>query len=72
MIKHEMEALVNIENELLTLFNTAKQDENHDLCFRILAALGKARPFAPTLITLSNADIESLIDACANARQNKR
>jgi hypothetical protein len=72
MIKHEMEPLVNIENELLILFNTAKQHENHDLCFRILAALNKTRPSTPPLTTLSNADIESLIDACTNARQNKR
>ncbi len=71
-IKHKMEANVNIESELLTLFSIAKQHENHDLCLRILATLGKTHPPPLTLATLSNTDIESLIDACTNARQNKR
>ncbi len=56
---------MNIEHELLTLFALAKDQENFDLCFRMLTALGKRHAAAITLDTLSDADIESLIDACA-------
>lgn len=56
---------MNIEHELLTLLTLAKDQEKFDLCFRILTTLGKRTPVAITLDTLSDADIESLIDACA-------
>jgi hypothetical protein len=55
---------MNIHNELLRLYQCAIDADQHDLAFRILACLAKLKPNTLSIDTLSDADIEKIIDEC--------
>ena len=52
---------MNITDELIDLYATAKADGKLDLAFRILAHLEKMKPRTVTLSMLSNEDMKYLI-----------